>query len=45
MQTLCEKEGLTCDSYAWLVTRLDMYADDGNEKEGRHLVSLDVYEG
>lgn len=44
MQTLCEREGLSCDSYAWLVTRLDMYADAGNEQEGRRLISLDAYD-
>ncbi len=44
LQTLCEKEGLACDSYAWLITRLDMYADTGNAQEGRHLVSLDAYD-
>lgn len=44
VQTLCEKEGLSCDSYAWLITRLDMYADAGNEQEGRRLISLDAYD-
>lgn len=43
MQTLCEQEGLLCDSYGWMITRCDMYADAGNEQEGRHLVSLDAY--
>lgn len=43
MQTLCEQEDLISDSYAWLITRCDMYADAGNEQEGRHLVSLDAY--
>lgn len=45
MQTLCDMEELPCDSYAWLITRCDMYTDIGNEQEGRHLISLDAYTG
>lgn len=45
MQTLFDREGLSCDSYGWLITRCDMYTDTGNEQEGRHFISLDAYVG
>lgn len=41
LSTFFDMEGLTCDSYAWLITRCDMYAEEIVQTE-RHLVSLDA---